>query len=403
MEHRYNSNKVLEYKRTPSKTKKRTLNDSANSSFVNTNKRGSKYNLRDPVYNYSKEQIGSGRGSKSKKYDKRSMSSGIRKARELYIGDDTKSSLINSSSKKDRSNGRKSDDSTKKQQKGKPTPYSTCGSNFYFRQSSSSNGLKVLKQKNIVKKHVDQSFPSNSFQYQVQSDMFSPSSSSKILNSSALSRKSAKQSSKLNNSRRMNCFKAPSHKSRDQSHYRMNSSSNKMSDNRSSSVVHPSDLTPLHSNCIKTVKTKNTNEDTLVGSNAYKISTMENSVKKAVKKSLNLSSNQYHEYPTTTDWHSSLVNHHEENIEEMHYFFVALKQKEKRLIERLENITHNPQVDKKSKKKSGSKRSTSAKRRRGDLAEPVSNYHEGVKYYSQKNSNIELCADDVTLSVNGVI
>lgn len=43
-----------------------------------------------------------------------------------------------------------------------------------------------------------------------------------------------------------------------------------------------------------------------MNSNAYKVSTMENSIKKNTKKSLNLSSNQYHEYPTTTDWHSSL-------------------------------------------------------------------------------------------------
>mmetsp|Transcript_6968 Transcript_6968/g.6146 ORF Transcript_6968/g.6146 Transcript_6968/m.6146 type:complete len:140 (-) Transcript_6968:236-655(-) len=135
----------------------------------------------------------------------------------------------------------------------------------------------------------------------------------------------------------MNGFKAPPNKSRDQNHYRMNSSStsNKIADSRSSSMVHQSELTPLHSNnCIKTVKIKQGNEDSLIGSNAYKVSTKENSI----KKSLNLSSNQYHEYPTTTDWYSSLVNPVEENIEEFHFHFVKIQQRQKRVIEKVEKL-----------------------------------------------------------------
>jgi hypothetical protein len=69
METRYNSNKVLENKRTPSKSKKRTLNGSVNNSFV-SNKRNSKSNLRDKESHYSREHLYSNR-SKSKKSDKR--------------------------------------------------------------------------------------------------------------------------------------------------------------------------------------------------------------------------------------------------------------------------------------------------------------------------------------------
>lgn len=76
METRYNSNKVLEYKRTPTKAKKRTINGSANNSFV-SNKRNSKSNLRDKDFNYSREHLYSNR-SKSKKSDKRSMSNAIK-------------------------------------------------------------------------------------------------------------------------------------------------------------------------------------------------------------------------------------------------------------------------------------------------------------------------------------
>lgn len=156
-----------------------------------------------------------------------------------------------------------------------------------------------------------------------------------------------------------------------------------MSNERSSSVVNPSDLTPLHSNNTKS---------SLVGSNVYKVSTMENSIKKLYKKSLNLSSNQYNEQPTTTDWHSSLVNQ-EDNLEEIHYYFVMFYQKKKRLLEKLENISRLANNQKSSKK--GKNRATSAKRRRkGDSNDkPYNSLGKGTDQYEfikQKNSNVEL-------------
>jgi hypothetical protein len=387
MEHRYNSNKVLDYKRTPSKTKKRTLQGSGNNSFVASGKYGSKSSFKDNSFNMSKEHLYSDRRTKSKKYEKRAMSSGIRRAKELYLADDNKSSLM-SSSKKEKSSYKRYEDSSSKVKKSKSS-YKT-GMNYYFSQPQGSSQMQVLKQHQIVKKHIDHKIPSNSFQYNPGGDMFSPSNSGKVMNNSAILSKSG-VTTQAHQARRMNGFNAPPNKSRDQHHYRINSNShsNKFSDGRSSSVVHPSDLTPLHSNCIKTVKTKNT-EDTIIGSNAYKSSTMENSIKKMNKKSLNLSSNQYHEYPTTADWHSSLVNPNDENIEEIHFIFVKLHQKKKKLIERIEKAGRNlPTTSKKGKKKQG-KRSSSAKRRRGEVPEHHREPEAQYEYIAQKNSNIEL-------------
>jgi hypothetical protein len=124
MEHRYNSNKVLDYKRTPSKSKKRTLNDSTNNSFISTKNRALKYQLQDPIFNYTKgDQIGSGRISKTKKQEKRSVSNAIRKTREMCITEDQKNSILQSSSKKERSSSKKQELSSSKQQKSKPNPY----------------------------------------------------------------------------------------------------------------------------------------------------------------------------------------------------------------------------------------------------------------------------------------
>jgi uncharacterized protein YoaH (UPF0181 family) len=223
--------------------------------------------------------------------------------------------------------------------------------------------------------------------------MFSPSNSKRQMNNSAIVEKTSSQ--QLHKSRRMNCFKSGTNKSRDHNHYRINSSSNtnKLIDNKSSSMVQASDLTPLHSNYIKTVKTKNT-EDTLMGSNVYKISTMENSIKKMNKKSLNLSSNQYHEYPTTTDWHSSLINGQEENIEEVHFYFVLLHQKKKRLIERIEKLMKtNPSSGELRKAKSkGKNRASSAKRRKNEWQDrPTEETARGqIEFVSNRHSNIEL-------------
>lgn len=244
---------------------------------------------------------------KSKKYDKRSMSSGLRKTKDLYLYEDPKSSPKQGSSKKERSCNRKYDESSKKNSKRKKAHY-PAGINYVFTQPQ-SYGVKVKKQHNMAKKHVDSKVVNSSFQYKAINEMLTPGSPKDILNQSASAVKNSSLGShQLNDNRRMSGFNAPPNKSRHQYHYRMGSSSNntKMSDNRSSSMVHQSELTPLHSNCTKTVKMKNTNDESLIGSNAYKVSTMENSIKKNIKKSLNLSSNQYHEYPTTTDWHSSL-------------------------------------------------------------------------------------------------
>jgi hypothetical protein len=341
--------------------------------------------LKDPNINYSKDHLYSDRRSKLKKYDKRSMSSGIRKARDLYIGEDAKSSSRQTSSKKDKSALKRYDDSSLKSSKSKQKYAPTM--NYYFSQPSASNMNKAMKQHNIVKKHVDHKIPSNSFQYNTGSEMFTPGSSGKVMNNSTVIKKSNINSQQLHKNRRMNGFKAPADKSRDHNHYRINSNShsNKISENRSSSVVHPTDLTPLNSNYIKTVKTKQTNDETLIGSNAYKISTMENSIKKNMRKSLNLSSNQYHEYPTATDWCSSLVNSTDENIEEIHFYFVMLNQKKRRIIDRIEKVVQNKRTKKKSTKRSGS-----AKRRRGDSGDSIGNEEPQYEFITQKNSNIEL-------------
>lgn len=394
MEHRYNSNKVLDYKRTPSKSKKRTLNGSANGhSFINSSKHGSRYNIKDSSMKYSKD-FNSDRRSKSKKYDKRSTSNGIRKTRDLYLDAESKGSPRQNSNKKDKSYYKRYEDSMKKGSKGKKNQYSK-GISYVFSNSNTS-GVKVLKQHNIVKKHIDykgSNAGNSSFQYQIMNEMFTQSSPKEILNQSTSAlKKNSLHSQKMHKSRRMNGFKAPPHKSRDQSHYRINSSShtNKMSDNRSSSMVHHSELTPLHSNCIKTVKTKQTNEDSLIGSNAYKVSTMENSLKKNVKKTLNLSSNQYHEYPTTTDWHSSLVNPADDNVEELHHCFVLLCQKKNRVIERVEKVKRTVLSSGKRSKRKISKRSGSTKRRRGEPYETNIENEAQYEYITQKNSNVEL-------------
>jgi uncharacterized protein YqhQ len=61
----------------------------------------------------------------------------------------------------------------------------------------------------------------------------------------------------------------------------------------------PQVFQPHFGNGIKTVKTHN--EDSLIGSNVYRISTMGNSITKCGIKSINFSSNQYNEDPTTTE------------------------------------------------------------------------------------------------------
>jgi hypothetical protein len=393
MEQRYNSNKVLDYKKTPKKSKKRSLNGSANNSFVASSKTGSRHNLKEPPNNYSKDHMYSDRRIKAKKYDKRSMSSGIRKARDLYLGEDAKNSSRHTSNKKDKSANKRYEDSSQKSSKSKQKYAPTM--NYYFSQPSASNVNKVIKQHSIARKHVDHKVP---VKY-MGSEMFTPGNSGKVMNNSTVIKKSNINSQQLHKSRRMNDFKPPPNKSRDHNHYRINSNShsNKISQNRSSSVVHPTDLTPLHSNWIKTVKTKQTNDETLIGSNAYKISTMENSTKKNMKKSLNLSSNQYLEYPTNTDWYSSLVNPTDDNIEEIHFYFVMLNQKKRRIIDRIEKANKNVAVQNKRSKRRTTKRSGSAKRRRGDSGDSYVEPELQYEFITQKNSNIELWVQDMDI------
>lgn len=289
--------------------------------------RSSKASLRSKEANISKDNYYSDKKKgKLKKIDKRSMSNGLRKGKDIYFTDQTKSSP-GQSGKKDRSAYIRYEDNTMLSSKNKSKPYVMNDSNCYF--STSGACPRITKQHNFLKHHVDHKIPSNSFHCNMPTNMFSPSHSSNGMNQSALFDQIKLNNNHLKRSKRINCFnKQQDRNSRQHNHYRINSSSNtnKAGDSRSSSVLHPSELTPLNSNYTKTVKTKHTNEDTLVGSNVYKVSTMENSIKKNYKQSLNLSSNQYNDNPTTAEWHSSLVNG-DDNIEEIHYFFVMFCQK----------------------------------------------------------------------------
>ena len=228
MEHRYNSNKVLDYKRTPSKSKKRTLAGSNNHSFLGSSKHGSRYNIKDHSSLYSKD-LYSDRRKSVKKYDKRSMSNGTRKTKNLYLDEDSRSPMKHGSNKKDKSYSRHYEDSYKKSSKSKKHHYGLTGNNYYFKNLSSSSGIKAIKQHNIVKKHVDHKIPSTSFQcHQIIPDMISPNRAEEIMNNSATtSHKPCLTSHQSQKSRRLNAFNAPSKKSRDQNQ---------------------SELTPLNSN-----------------------------------------------------------------------------------------------------------------------------------------------------------
>ena len=383
MENRYNSSKALGCnKRTPSKSKKRS----------------SKASLRTRDFRNSiKDQYYSDRRSKIKKSEKRSMSNGIGRSKDMYFTDPNRGSPSNSN-KKDRSAFIRYEDNSMMSSKSRPTyiPDANC----YF-MGGNGGGNRITKQHHHLKNHVDHQKPmsnSNSFHSNVVPNaMLSPMSSQKggtvaVNQSAVIDRKLG--NNHLQRSKRMNYFNMHSEKSRDNTHHRINSSSNtNKNDSRSSSVVHPSDLMPLHSNYTKTVKTKNTNEDSLVGTNVYKVSTMENSIKKKYKQSLNLSSNQYNEHPTTADLYSSLPNG-DDNIEEIHYFFVMFHQKAKRLMQRLEDVQNIAQSSQKKTKSSKSNRATSAKRRRkGESGEkpynPSSKGPVQPEFVKVKNCSVE--------------
>lgn len=247
MENRYNSNKVLEYKRTPSKSRKRSLNGNcSNSGFLASSKHATRYGTKENPLNNSRD-LYSDRKSK-KKYDKRAMSSGVRRAKDLYLSEELKHSPKQGSSKKDRFHYNKYDNSTRKSSKSKKAHY-PAGMNYMFSQPSHA-GVKMIKQHNMAKKHVDHRPVNASFQYKVKNEILSAGSPKSALNQSASTVKRSSIGSHMPLDRRMNNFNAPPNKSRHQCHYRMGSSSNhtKNSENRSSSMIHQSDLTPLHSN-----------------------------------------------------------------------------------------------------------------------------------------------------------
>lgn len=306
-------------------SKKKPLN-SANNSFASI-KRSSKSNLKSKAG--SKHQLLSNRKQKQS-YDKRPASTGSH-MRDFYAPEQVVIAPVQLSfSNKPRY--KPANEGSAKSPPSNQSPYSPDILSYSL--CSGKHGLKVVKQKQIMKKHVDYKAPSGSFYCNLPPQMLSPSSGKKVNQSAVVS----KAGHNLYNSRRMNCFRSSSIKSRDQSQYRIGGPSHtrKSHDKKCSSFVNPSDLTPLHSNCVKTVKAKHTHEDTLVGQNVYKVCTMESSLKKAAKKSLGLSSNQYQEYPTATDWYSSLVNGQEDNLEDLHAYFVFLHQKRRRAVHRVE-------------------------------------------------------------------
>ena len=106
---------------------------------------------------------------------------------------------------------------------------------------------------------------------------------------------------------------------------------------------------------------------------------------------MNLSSNQYHEYPTTTDWHSSLVNQAEDNIEELHFHHVKNWQKANKLLGRIEKAKRNINGWGKRSKRRGSKR---GERRKAD-SETES--EAGYEYVKAKNSNVQIWLGQVDL------
>jgi hypothetical protein len=83
----------------------------------------------------------------------------------LYFIDDTKSSPNQSSLRRDKSGFKNYDDSAVKNQKLKQSPYiGPPAPNYYFQQPA-INGIRMIKQHNIAKKHVDHPNQSNSFHY----------------------------------------------------------------------------------------------------------------------------------------------------------------------------------------------------------------------------------------------
>lgn len=130
------------------------------------------------------------------------MSNGMKKAKDLYFSENTKSSPRQSSSKKPKTAYSRYEDSTLKSSKSKHTPYAAVNTNYYM-ASSGNTGPRIVKQHNILKEHIDHKINPNSFHY-VPSSMFSPSSSNKGMNQSAILKKSSLVNNQSYKSRRMN-------------------------------------------------------------------------------------------------------------------------------------------------------------------------------------------------------
>ena len=67
------------------------------------------------------------------------MSSGIRRAKELYLAENTQSSPPQSSSKKEKGSSKKHNDNSLRSSKMKVTPYGSVGTNYYFPHGTHSS------------------------------------------------------------------------------------------------------------------------------------------------------------------------------------------------------------------------------------------------------------------------
>ena len=147
--------------------------------------RSSKASLRSRDANASRDNYYSDKKKgKLKKVDKRSMSNGLRKDKDMYFTDPTKSSP-GQSGKKDRSAYIRYEDNSMLSAKNKSKPYAMPDSNCYF-SSGNSACPRITKQHNFLKNHVDHKIPSNSFHCNMPTNMFSPSNSKSGMNQSAL-------------------------------------------------------------------------------------------------------------------------------------------------------------------------------------------------------------------------
>lgn len=143
--------------------------------------------------------------SSNKQTEKRSVSNGMKQAKDLYFSENTKSSPIQSSNKKSKTAYSRYEDSSLKSlksSKSKHTPYAPVNTNYYM-SAVGTAGARIVKQHNMLKEHVDHKVNPNSFHYDPTS-MFSPSNTNKGMNQSAILKKSSLVNNQSYKSRRMN-------------------------------------------------------------------------------------------------------------------------------------------------------------------------------------------------------